>query len=303
MDVRRDRHVLCPVDFSDASRRALRYATAFAARTNSDVTVLYVNDPLLSSAAAAAGYERLDEWTMRELRRFAASAVGAGAVRKIDFALAVGDPSREIAKQVRLIGAKLVVMATHGLRGPKKLLIGSTAERTLRSTIVPVLTIPHRSPRKPRRWPAGPVVAGIDLGPESGADVRVAATIAQVLETELLLVHVLPPLRAPAWLRLRSRENEATQLARARSRLAQLATVAEDVEVSFRVVRGDPAPSLGRIAHAVKAAALMLVLRQERGLFGMARGTVTYHVLTSASTPVLAMPESLSAARLARDWS
>jgi nucleotide-binding universal stress UspA family protein len=303
---RRDRHVLCPVDFSDASRRALRYALAFAARTRAAVTVLYVNDPLLSSAAAAAGYDerRLNEQTMRELRRFAASAVGKGALARLHFVLASGNPAREIARHARTLGATLIAMGTHGLRGPGKFLLGSTTERTLRNAAIPVLAMPHAVPRKPSRgWPTGPVVAGLDLGPQSRADVRIAATIAKLLEADLLLVHVLPILRAPRWLRLaRGGEDEAAQLTRARSRLAQLAaTVDDDVTVSFRVVRGDPAPSLARLARRVKAGTLMLVLRPSAGLFGMPRGAVTYQVLTSAATPVLAVPASTSSDRLLRD--
>ena len=294
---RRDRHVLCPVDFSDASRRALRYALAFAARTKAAVTVLYVNDPLLFSAAAAAGYNerRLNEQTMRELRRFAASAVGKGALARLHFVLAAGDPAREIARHARSLAATLIAMGTHGLRGPRKFLLGSATERTLRDADIPVLAMPHAVPRKPSRgWPVGPVVAGLDLGPRSRADVRIAATIAKLLEADLLLVHVLPILRAPRWLRAARRgEDEAAQLARARSRLAQLAaTVGDELTVSFRVVRGDPAPSLARLARRVKAGTLVLVLRPAAGLFGMARGAVAYQVLTSAATPVLAVPAS-----------
>ena len=63
----RSRQVLCPIDFSEPSRRALRYAAAFAARVGSQLTVLYVNHPLLSTGPAAAGY---DQRMPRELRKF-----------------------------------------------------------------------------------------------------------------------------------------------------------------------------------------------------------------------------------------
>ena len=48
------RSILCPVDFSDTSSRALRLALAIAANDNARLTVLTVNDLLLVEAAAAA---------------------------------------------------------------------------------------------------------------------------------------------------------------------------------------------------------------------------------------------------------
>jgi nucleotide-binding universal stress UspA family protein len=298
--------VLCPVDFSEPSRRALRYAAAFAAHVEASLTVLFVNAPLLSTAAAAAGYDerRLGEQTERQLRRFVAQSLSTrGAASRVDYVVALGDPSREIARHTKRIGAGLVVMGTHGLRGPRKLLLGSTTERTLRAATVPVLAIPHHVPRQPARdWPAGPLIAGIDLGAGANRDLHSAAAFARVLDADLLLVHVLAAVQAPAWIRLRSSDADETRSTRARARLARLAAEIDDVDVSFRTMRGDPAPTLARVARTTKAGTLMLVLRRGPGVFGMARGTVTYHVLTSAVTPVLAVPSSLSAARLAREW-
>jgi universal stress protein A len=300
------RLVLCPVDFSDPSRRALRYAAAFAAHLEASLSVLYVNDPLLSTAAAAAGYDedRLHTQTEKELRRFVAQSLATrGAASRVDYFVALGDPSREIARHVRQLRAGLVVMGTHGLRGPRKLLLGSTTERTLRSATVPVLAIPHHAPRQPARdWPAGPLIAAVDLGTEAARDVRAAAVVAHVMDADLLLVHVLPAVRAPAWMPLRKTEANETRVARARTRLARVGADIEDVAVSFRVMRGDPAPTLARVARTTKAGTLMLVLRRGPGLLGMARGTVTYQVLTSAVTPVLAVPSGLTPTRLAREW-
>ena len=48
------RSILCPVDFSDQSRVALRYAAAVAHRAGGRLSILYVNDPLLITAAGIA---------------------------------------------------------------------------------------------------------------------------------------------------------------------------------------------------------------------------------------------------------
>ena len=65
------RSVLCAVDFSEPSRLALQYAEAVADRGNAALRVLYVNDPLLIAAAAAALHDRqFAQRSGQELRRF-----------------------------------------------------------------------------------------------------------------------------------------------------------------------------------------------------------------------------------------
>jgi universal stress protein A len=301
------RTVLCPVDFSEPSRRALRYAHVFAARVNAELVVIYVNDPLLSTAAAAAGYDeaRLSRRTDSELRRFVHSTLAAGDRSGVRLTTEMGDPRRVIERAAREVKAGLIVMGTHGLRGARKVLLGSTTERILRDATVPVLALPHAAPRKPpAAWPAGPLVAAIDLGPAAQGDVRAIATLARILDSDLLLVHVVPQVRAPFWFSVPQSAEDA-DLTRARAKLARLAgdAGADDVPVSFRVVRGDTPDELARVARRAKASTLVLVLRAGKGVFGMGRGTVTYRVLTTAATPVLAIPAGAAATRLARAWA
>jgi len=52
-----------------------------------------------------------------------------------------GSPAREIVDHAASIGADLVVMGTHGRSGVDRLLLGSVAERVVRSSPVPVLTV------------------------------------------------------------------------------------------------------------------------------------------------------------------
>src|SRR5262245_47989679 len=70
------RSVLCPVDFSRSSALALRYGAGLAGQANAILTVLYVNDPLLIAAAAAALHDRqLVERSARELEDFVRSTL------------------------------------------------------------------------------------------------------------------------------------------------------------------------------------------------------------------------------------
>src|SRR4029079_16749068 len=77
------RSVLCPIDFSDQSRLALRYAAAIARRSHGRLSILYVNDPLLIAAAGIALSDvALATRNLAELRRFVESTVSPHAMER-----------------------------------------------------------------------------------------------------------------------------------------------------------------------------------------------------------------------------
>ena len=142
------RSILSPVDFSEHSRHALRWAAAFAARFQSRLTVISVVDPLLAEAARIRlGQDLAKAETVPALREFVAATWSeavqpAGANGRHDDGWGAGDAILEAA---RADAADLIVMGTQGLGGFRKWLLGSTTERLLRRTHIPVLAVP--SPR------------------------------------------------------------------------------------------------------------------------------------------------------------
>ena len=139
------RTILCPVDFSDHSAVALQYAAILAKRSAGRLHVFHVNDPMLAAAAAVAfadpGYAKV---ALAELRPFVAKAVPKNTRKAISihYAADTGDASRQIASAATKSGCDLIVMGTHGLSGLEKVLIGSTTERMLRRSSVPILAVP-----------------------------------------------------------------------------------------------------------------------------------------------------------------
>ena len=146
--------VLCPVDFSGASRAALRHAANLAHESHGTVEVLFVNDPLLTAAAAAAYNERgladSAETALKAFVRRTLSGTPARA-RATKCATAFGRPAREIVKAARQGRADLIVMGTHGLGGMRRLMLGSVTEEVLKTAAIPVLVVPPRAGRARRR--------------------------------------------------------------------------------------------------------------------------------------------------------
>jgi nucleotide-binding universal stress UspA family protein len=139
------RHILCPVDFFPASEAALRYAVALAERLDAALTVLHVVH-IPAYAMPDGSLTPPLEWMQpvldaaeRELAVLVERTPHANVV--LDRKVAEGMPHRAINEHAAACGADLIVMGTHGRSGLTHLLLGSVAERVVRTATTPVLTI------------------------------------------------------------------------------------------------------------------------------------------------------------------
>jgi nucleotide-binding universal stress UspA family protein len=139
------RLILCPVDFSKPSQRALETALDLAARLGAELRVIHVYQ-LPASALPEGVVETpadieavLEGRLTKELAAFVKPASAQGV--KITTGVCEGMPYVEIVEAADELGADLIVMGTHGRTGLAHLLLGSVAERVLRISNVPVLTV------------------------------------------------------------------------------------------------------------------------------------------------------------------
>jgi nucleotide-binding universal stress UspA family protein len=144
------KQILCPVDFDQNSAHALSEAAALALNGGGKLLVLHVVqiNPLVYQGAAegVAGGEMLEaqlEFARQQVEQMLAEIPQK---MKRTVIVEVGEPGERILDTERKFDADLVVMATHGRRGIKHLVLGSVAERIVRESSVPVLTIRPRNP-------------------------------------------------------------------------------------------------------------------------------------------------------------
>lgn len=136
--------ILCAVDFSEPSERALRYARDLAALTKGHLTVVHVVDQLLHTAAqASGGGEAYMKQTQEELDKLL-GRIAPERREPFGITVEVGDAADEILNQVGECQADVIVMGTHGREGAKRFVFGSTAEAVLRRSRVPVLAVPSQ---------------------------------------------------------------------------------------------------------------------------------------------------------------
>lgn len=137
-------NILCPVDFSADSERALAAALALARATDGHVTIVTVVDPFLNAGAEAAGADAaLDRQTQHELQQLLDRASpGMMPSRVPAVAIRVGSPAREILAQAADCNADVIVIGMRGLGGAQKWLLGSTSQHVVGHSAVPVLVVP-----------------------------------------------------------------------------------------------------------------------------------------------------------------
>jgi len=289
--------VLCPVDFSDASRGALRYAAAVAGHFGTRLIVMTVEDPLLTEALdLGAGVIWKPEDTQKELAQFAAKTFGHDAPIGVtlEFEVAVGKPAPEILRVARERSCDLIVISTHGLTGMRKLFFGSTTERVLRETTKPVLITPPLDPgpvqlEEVRRW-VRRILVPVDLSPASDEQVKIARGLAEALAMPMIVAHVVEPIRTRLAARLQLTGLEADRRAVAEDHLDDIvATLPANVHPEALVTYGDPAEEIAKIAKDRQVGLIVMGLHGSLPL-GPRMGSVTYRLLCLAPTIVLALP-------------
>ena len=136
-------NILCPIDFSDPSRAALRLAGELAKDWAVRIIVLYVHDPTTAGIEAVAFPDVSLDDLRSEIHNFAAKVLHAGraSVPTTKYVATIGNPAREIDKAAEALAADLVVIGTQGLSGAGKLFFGSTTQHLVRQAACPVLTL------------------------------------------------------------------------------------------------------------------------------------------------------------------
>ncbi len=144
------RRILCPVDFSEGSEQALRYAVELAKAVGASVTVLHAYETPMQWVPAGIAYDAGEPGALFDLEhqkqalrdKLEETRANAGASGvELHATLVEGPAAQTITDQAGELQADMLVMSTHGRRGLDHLLLGSVAERVVRLAKCPVLTL------------------------------------------------------------------------------------------------------------------------------------------------------------------
>jgi nucleotide-binding universal stress UspA family protein len=141
------KRILVPVDFSEPSLRALRYAAGLAEQFGASILPLYVAEHVLyfDEAVTFPGRNVLEEM-QRKLSELARSEINE--LLPVYPQVLTGKPWSGIVEAAREHGIDMIVMGTQGRTGLEHMLLGSTAERVVRHAPCPVLVVRGTEPSR-----------------------------------------------------------------------------------------------------------------------------------------------------------
>ncbi|HTT64680.1 MAG TPA: universal stress protein [Bryobacteraceae bacterium] len=278
------RSILVPVDFSDLSALALRYGSAMAERSAARLNLLYANAFTPPPYFTESHLDELQRQfrssflaAEQGLQRFADATLGGGAgagLRVLE-----GPPADTILRYASDSGADLVAMGTHGRSGVNRWMMGSVAERVLRGSQIPVLTVRQAKPG------GGPVDIKQILCPvnNSGAArkaLAMAMNVASCFGARVTVMHV-------------KEERPAGSIADLCSWIAENQRGA--CEIREMVRHGDAASEIVSAAAAADCDLAVIGAHHQAFFDSTVLGTTTVRVVRHAQCPVLTVMDRESA--------
>lgn len=186
--------ILCPTDLSPDSDEALRYAIALARAYSAELLLLHCDDTG-DGQAQPGSYDNAAQTIREALEKYS----GSGDLAGLDWRSLIvqtDDVGAAIAREAATYGADLIVMRSRR-RPHRAALLGSTAESVSRTAPCPVLVM-HSDGRD---WVSTPdtkiglkrILVAYDFSDYSELALNAALSLAQEYQSELHLLHVLPP--------------------------------------------------------------------------------------------------------------
>jgi len=279
--------ILLPIDFSERSSGAARYARTLAERYSSRVTLLHVITPAqyelgaleIGGSMLADLYANRNAAVAADLENFAAEHFSGIETERL---VLEGDPARLIVTRAHDDSADLIVMPTHGYGPFRRFILGSIAAKVLHDADCPVWTGIHlEAARDEAPVHFRNVLCALDLGPHTGATLRWAAEFQKVFGTRLSVVHASTsqPGDEGQW---RPKVEEAL--------IANAREIEQEVGVEIRtfVEAGDPPRVVCTAAERLQADLLVIGRGTARGVFGRLRANA-YAIIRQSPCPVVSV--------------
>jgi nucleotide-binding universal stress UspA family protein len=280
------KNILVATDFSPASDQAVEYAASLARRYGSAIYLTHVvtldGYPLISPEYAAMSLEKKRAAVQTQFR----DILKSGELSGIPFKTVVkeGNLWPTIEESIKMFDIDLVIVGAHGAGAVEKMLLGSGAEEIFRKANVPVLTIGPVTPKEPwYEMEFKNILFATDFGKSAEREAACAFSLAQEHRSRLTLLHVFPDREAYGKEALIEMEhNFYTQL-------RELVPVASSMhcKVEVRVVFGEPAEQILRIAKESNAELIVMGAKARRSLAGNVPHTKAYRIVCEAHCPVL----------------
>jgi nucleotide-binding universal stress UspA family protein len=291
------RTILAATDFSDTAERAGDFARELSRRFEAQLHLLHVVVILEDPHIEEHHRNRLEELVAsgdaarrRDLEGDSEDQLGPDVTPHMVRGLA---PAEVIVETASNLGCELIVMGTHGRRGLSHLLLGSVAERVVRTSNIPVLTVRGSADIELPRVPK--ILVSHDFSEASAGAVRRAAAWADALGAEITLLHVVEPVVYPEFYSVDVLSDDLMERLVERSEGALGAAADKllgDVKSRIQVEVGRAADTIVDFADPKRFDAVVMATRGLSGLEQVLLGSVAESVLRRCKVPLLTVPKN-----------
>ena len=282
--------ILCPVDFFAASDAAVNHAVGLAANYDARIHLLHVVTPILPTAYefaidTVAITDSLVKTATEELEKIAVRVKNAGV--HVDTEVRIGDPYDEIKDAIDMQKPELIVMGTHGRRGVERWFMGSTTEKLLRHSPVPLLTISASGEKFDPAPRFRRILVTTDFSEGTADALAYAFSVAQENDSRITLLHVIHDVGPEMSGRYRQSLLEGVK-----KQLEDLVPLEARnwCEVETRVESGAPYRIILRTLQDERIDLLVMNIHGKGMLDRALLGSTAERVVRAASCPVMAIP-------------
>ena len=269
--------ILVPLDGSGLAARILTRLRRLLSRDDAEVEVCLLHVAPRGAEVPAAVSERL------ERQRLALGERGARATVR----MAAGDPATAILEAARELEPSLIALSTHGATGVARFVRGSVAERVLRRSRWPVLLVSPFPRNGDAELRVRRLLLPLDGSEPSTRALPLAAELAHLHGSELLLVQVVPLRISAGTAEGPPQLGPSMSCEDAAARLEAAASTISGVSVRWRVLVGDPAPELLRLLEEERIDLIALTSHGPSTDSPWAFGAVAEHLLRQCRCPAL----------------
>jgi nucleotide-binding universal stress UspA family protein len=283
--------ILLPVDFSERSTGAARYARSLAAHFQSELILLHVlTPPHYEFGALEIGGSMLTElYTNRtaqvaqELDAFMAAELAGVPTRRV---VLEGDPARKIVEYAHERSVGLIIMPTHGYGPFRRFILGSNTAKVLHDADCPVWTGIHMEDTMAQApAPFRSILCGLDLGDQSGKTLRWAAGLQREFGAQLTVIHATQCAPEAAG---DSEANWRVDIRRAAEEELSRLLKEAGAEATLLIEGGEPSHILCSAAKRVHAGVMVIGRGSASGVFGRLR-TNAYAIIRESPCPVVSV--------------
>lgn len=293
------KNILCATDFSDFSNHTIPYGVALAKEFDAKLYICHVID--LSSIAIYGEFQLNPVDQQNRIRKQAAEQldqiIGEQPV-KWQPLITVGHTADEVSRLVEEKGIDLVIAATRGRSGLKRLILGSVTERLMRVLSCPLLVV--HSPEHEFVNPISQeirlhkILVGCDFSPDSDLAFQHALSLAQEFEADLHLAHVIEPSVSSELLKPDKALSAEIQQGLHQQFTEKLITmIPEDARnwctPETRILEGQPYEELVKYAETNAMDMIVLGVRGHGVVRTLFLGSTTDRVVRQTTCPVLSV--------------